>query len=721
MIKKNKLFLILTLSLIMLSTTLIQRVNMESNNKTVDITLDYEEMKELSIQSDEDIDWWFEKFKELGVNYVGLYEETLESMINDNKDVNVVLGSELLENSTTRELYLNESKEEFAEYEITEYDILVNTESEENFNFIYNGLTDRYNKELFEVISDTDEYNILLRGTIDDAIYPQNHSFVDAEGKGFAIEKKPYTSKLIKLGLGFDQEKIESIQESGLQVLPRPYNHSPWTTDKYINALFNDYESFNMIPPVFIFTGDKILGYPDYNYMVAEYMQENDVKVGLVESSVQRGHIEQEHIEELTRGLEYDAVRIFSVWPYIQERFQFYNYEGAEEIENTLYRAVTERNIRLIYFKPFKYDSMRYVTDYEEYEAMFNSFENRIDDHGMKIGTSDTFEPNRVRISSQVLMGWGIVAAGVLLLSSVLKTSTKIKDGVLIAGMSLVPVGYIISQSLMEKIMALGASIIFPSLAMVWVCYRCKKYFNEKDREDSLFKTIAIAAKDLTIATIISLIGGLFVAGILSNTDFLLEIDIFRGIKVSQLLPIVIYVVTYLAYFGYKNKNKIQEASSLNLEDIKRFLFEDIKIVYVLLGTILLIVGYIYIARTGHETNIQPSTFEMIARNMLEQNLLARPRTKEFLIAFPALMVAIYFAKNKNNLLLFFAGLGAIIGQTSIANTFSHLRSPIYLSTIRTIYSLGFGIIMGVIYIILIEIAFKVFKLLFARAEKGRN
>jgi hypothetical protein len=126
--------------------------------------------------------------------------------------------------------------------------------------------------------------------------------------------------------------------------------------------------------------------------------------------------------------------------------------------------------------------------------------------------------------------------------------------------------------------------------------------------------------------------------------------------------------------------------------------------------------GYIYIARTGHETNIQPSTFEMITRNLLEVKLLARPRTKEFLIAFPAIIVAVYAARNRYKTILFLAGLAVIIGQTSIVNTFSHLRTPMYLSLIRTVYALGFGIVLGIGYVVVLEIGMRLIRLV--RGEK---
>ncbi len=717
--QNKKIFLVILLSIIILATTIFTRINIESGNKVIDVVLDYVEMNEMASQSDNELKWWFGNFKNIGVKYVGLHEENLESMIDDNKDVEVVMGWELLRSSRLKELYVAGLE---SDYEIGKYDVLVNTGTEKIFNFIYDGLNKRYEEGLFEILSHEEgRYAILLKGTINDTVYLKGKAFIDVYNKGVALRETPYTSKLIKLGLGFDDEKIELIRESGLEVLPRPSNYNLWTTDKYIKTLLDDFKNFDMIPPVFIFTGDAVLGYPNYNYLVSEYMQDNDIKVGLIETSVQRKHLEQTGIEDLARGLEYNAVRIFSVWPYVQERFKFYNYEGAEEIENAFYRTVTERNIRLIYFKPFKENKVSFVTDFEEYKKMFDRFENRIAAHGMTIGRSSIMAPNRVRIAKQTLIGWGVVAAGVLLLSFLFSMNSKTKDILLILGMLAVPAIYVIIPLLMEKIMALAASIIFPSLAMVWVCSQCKKHFDD-DREHSLLNIMGIGIKDLAIATAISALGGFFVAGILSNTEFLLEMDIFRGVKFSQIVPIILYGATYIAYFGYKNRRNAGDKPSLGLRDIKALLLEDVKIIYIILLTVLLVIGYVYIARTGHETNVQPSTLEMMVRNILEERLLARPRIKEFLIASPALMAAIYFAKNRYKFLTFIAGLTAVMGQASIANTFSHLRSPIYLSVMRIVYSLGLGIVLGVIYIAIIDIIFKmIFKLSGTGAVKERN
>lgn len=704
---------LLIVSVLALSLTLSARVAVESNNKVVDVVLDYSEFRDMAAQSEKPLTWWLEKFESLGVQYVGLQEENLESLMIKNNQLQILMGWQLLQEAEWRNLYPSEVEYYIDHEGISEFDVFIATKSQEVYDFISNGLKSRYTSDKFQILSEEGYYTILLKGNIRDALYRNNFKLEDAEGKLSIPRHKPYSSKLLQVGLGFDTDKINVIRESGLEVLPRPFTYIDWMTEEYMEATFADIEAYDMKPPVFLFSGGAVLGYPNIE-IIANYMIENNIAAGLIETSVQRSHIEQEGLNLLTRSLNYDAVRIFSVWPYIQERFGYYNYEGAEEIENTLYRAVTERNIRFIFFKPFKvddyntrYDQFIYVTDYEEYEKMFERFEARIAQHGMTLGDSSRMEPIRVRIAKQTLMGWGIVAASILFLTYLIKLDKKYKYGLLAMGLLMVPAGFVVRPMLMDKLMALWAAVIFPSLSMVYFCHRCFKYIYKEDQKDKLHKKMIYAARDLIIVSAISLVGGLFVAGILSHIEYLLEMDIFRGVKISQMIPMIIYPAIFMAYFGYRRNVDKKHQPSIGLEDIKTFLFEDIKIVYVLLSAVFLGVLYIYLARTGHETNIQPSTFELIARNILEEKLLARPRTAEFLIAFPALMVGIYFAKARIKSLTFVAGLVAVIGQASIANTFSHLRTPVYLSTVRTLYALVLGVVVGIIYILILEIAIK--------------
>ena len=120
---------------------------------------------------------------------------------------------------------------------------------------------------------------------------------------------------------------------------------------------------------------------------------------------------------------------------------------------------------------------------------------------------------------------------------------------------------------------------------------------------------ILYSIKDLLIISVISLLGGLFVAAILSHIEYLLEMDIFRGVKIAQLIPIIIYMASYMAYFGYKRDKDDVKEPGLRLSDIKRLLLEDIKIVYYNISNYFRD-RYVYIAR-----QVMKQKFNLLLQN----------------------------------------------------------------------------------------------------------
>jgi hypothetical protein len=202
---------------------------------------------------------------------------------------------------------------------------------------------------------------------------------------------------------------------------------------------------------------------------------------------------------------------------------------------------------------------------------------------------------------------------------------------------------------------------------------------------------------------ILALLGGMIVGGLLSHSQYLLEIGYFRGVKISEMLPLAVFIILYFLKFGYnRSVDELKEKEFLP-KDLFRVLDEKIKISYILFAAVAGGILYIYIARSGHDTAIQPSNIEMIFRNFLELKLLARPRTKEFMIAIPALMTFAYISMKAYKPLIAIVGVPAMITFTSIVNTFCHLRTPIYLSVIRTLIGIGFGILIGIVVIAVFE------------------
>lgn len=708
--KFNKvLALCMAVSILASGGLLAGRISAERSANTVEIVTDYTEMAELAKQSELSLDEWFKHFKEDGVVSVALEEETFKSL----KDSGISMSYGLFKTLKTTvdwDQNLPTDAVAYLKNQASDYDFVVALEDVQTVKKIDAGLKRGLDSDMYKKFEEAGKYSVyVIKGTIDDVTYLSGELVTDADEKILERPIVEYNSKLELLGLGFDEAKIQTIQKSGLEVSPRPRNNTkaPW---RLIEAFESDLKKYNMHPSHVIFSGGSVLGYEAENVMpldkLIQMFDRNDISVALIEAGNQRGNTEQDGIQYLAENSNYDVIRVFPVVKYIQKRFAFYNYTGPEEINNTIYRAVTERNIRSVYFRPFMKNEKVYIVDPAEYDSMFKNLSERLKDHGLTLGKANGFNFNGPGLLLKWLSGLGTAVLAVWILSVLFDLKNKIIYT--LVGLGLVGVGgmLFVAPNLSTSLLGLGAAIVYPSTAILLFTTKMKQAFTE-DKSRALSYQILEGAKVLLMGTVISLIGGLSVGAMLSHSSYLIEIDYFRGVKLSLAAPFLIYTIIYLLLFGFKRKRTELRSDDKYVWDFTKILNVNIKIGYLIILGIAGAIGYVYIARSGHETNLQPSDLEMIFRNILEYKFLARPRTKEFLFAFPMVMAALVFARGHIKELLYPAGLIAVIGFSSIANTFSHLRTPVYLSVVRTAYSIGFGLIVGIVFALLATVAVK--------------
>jgi hypothetical protein len=191
------------------------------------------------------------------------------------------------------------------------------------------------------------------------------------------------------------------------------------------------------------------------------------------------------------------------------------------------------------------------------------------------------------------------------------------------------------------------------------------------------------------LVTVISLIGGLCVAGMLNGLPYYVKADEFSGVKVSIFVPILIVGYLFLK----------------RLADVKLVFASPITWGSALLGLTILAVLALMIARTGNDSGVGASGGEMVFRNLLDRFLYVRPRTKEFMIGHPILIVGIgllgYLTRRPEKVPLLgeWAALLLMVGamgQTSIVNTLTHLHIPVMLSLARVALGSIIGCILGV-------------------------
>lgn len=243
------------------------------------------------------------------------------------------------------------------------------------------------------------------------------------------------------------------------------------------------------------------------------------------------------------------------------------------------------------------------------------------------------------------------------------------------------------------------------------------------------------AIKAFVVALAITLVGASFVATLMSDVRFLLKIEEFRGVKLAHLAPLVILGIMLIAPsvagsgttssdagaggFGGASretaslKTRVETGGTGTLRAlaslVRAWMNQPIRLweLLVVLGAGLVV--WVYLIRTGNQGLPVPALEEAF-RRLLEENLYARPRTKELLIGHPAIVAALAcwvpYAQSKVRWRRFAAYalmLAGAVGQISILNTFAHAHSALAVSLARTVYGVVFGLVLGVVAVFVLS------------------
>jgi hypothetical protein len=691
-IKKNRgialLLMGLMISAVALAVAGMGRINLEAEHKTISLALDYEEMEKMADQSEDDLITILSAFREMDASYVGIEEESLRDYLAANPALQGQVAQGFFGNDgpvgeIPMELILAYEAGQVHPYDyvITITDPMFAGDFSERVLARFDG------SDLQSFWSEETEY-LVISGSRELGIFEQSKLLIDGQGRKYFGQTPIIGSRIEDIGFGFDPKAMENIELAGLLVMPKVRNN-PLNPEMAVAALQSEFDRYGLGNSPLLLT-QEAPGYPVAVDQFSQEMQERNFTLALIEAGTQREHIVQKGMFTLLNDVDNKAVRLFSVWPYIQERYQYYNYDGGQEIGNALYRAGTERNIRIFYFKPFKWAKESYVTDLDEYSPIFEDLTTRLGWHDLSWGSDPSTFPNRrLSMTTLFLLGMGPVLVGVLLLRKLFGLPEKKLLLIALGLLLIMGAGLTIRRDLMQSLLAFGASFAYSSLAGIWMMDCLERAGHKLDSR--IGPSLLEGSKGLIQSVAIAMMGGLYVGTILSDTTYLMELSIFRGVKASLVLPLFVVALYGLRVWGYRRQT---EERSL-IPDIERLSKEPLRIGHLAVAGVFLVMAYVYLARSGHETSLQPLNIEMLMRNGLENLIPARPRTKEILMAFPAVILAFGLVKNGLQWLGISLGMLATIGLISVTNTFSHLRTPMVLSMERTGFSLSFGLLIG--------------------------
>ncbi|MDK2815150.1 MAG: hypothetical protein PWP18_1063 [Thermoanaerobacter sp.] len=657
---KKILIIIIALSLIVSVLVDVNRIKVENKYDTVEIVGDLKSFKDLASATGRDLTSVLSDMKSAGLIGVAVNEVTLENLQQSGeislsllKDViNLYLLSSNLGNEALED-YLksltDKEREQYGNY------IVVTTKDVKIFNFLKEALTKRVPEDGLKVLEKRGSY-----------------AFVINKPKDVFITK----------GLGFDESDLGLVKSLGFDVIPRIENFTG-IKDKDIEEYVDILKKFNV--KTVIFNGTDVLGNPEKIPYAASLFKKNDINVGIID--VPMGKKLQEGMNKFAKFDSYKGIKVFGVSEAETQKYD------ASEIINRWYRGMIERNVRIIYMRA-KIEHFK-SADYniEQNKSMIEDMTKYIKKVGLKVGVAKPLSELHQSKLTEILISLGVIAAGLLLLQMLgIGDYVLILSGLLGAILtSLVLVSRF--NDLGVKAVALASSIIFPSLGIGYFIDKMKEILDRKKNLSFTYTSLKIFINSL----LISFVGALSIAAIMADSKYMLKIDYFRGVKLSFVLPLLFYVLYYIV--------KIYDANDWKtfMERIKEFLNIDIKVWHLVAIVIAGIIGIIYISRTGNEPIVKPTELELKFRDFLEHTLVARPRTKEFLIGDPAIILAIYAAFKNSKGWAFIMGIFASIGILSIVNTFSHIGSVLPIAIERTVIGWVLGALIGMIAVFIVD------------------
>lgn len=704
--KKKVYGIILAASILATAILLYGRISTEAQADTVEIVADFDQFSELADQEGMPRSQIFSELRSAGIGAVALKEDSLFSL----KQEGAAIEYDLVKTIKGRVMWQADYGKAAVAYLESEaagaYDLVARTADSALFQRLVEGVSARYDAEFFRAFDEADVHTLVLKGTREDLYYSESLVYKNVHSKNAKRPRELISSVLEDVGLGYDPEKVSDLKTAEVNILLRPSTYHRYNSP-IVDAYFDACQQLDATPTAIVFTGGEVLGYDSekgmYPKALYERLKASGIPVGMVESTVQRGFTEQRGLEQLARDLNFEIVRVFPVIEYIQERYHYLGYyKGPKEIENTIYRAVTERNIRMIYMRPFKSDKFTYYTDMDDYKEMMERLSVRLSAHGIRFGPPVAMPYHSPSVYLLIVSLLGVLVLGIITLRLVFDISDRVEWMLLGVGILGIAGLNILAPNRSIELFAFVTAIVFPTFAAVFALEMIRDLLTAK-RVFTLRNILARATGGLVSVFFIVLVGGLYVGAIMSRSDYLVEMNYYRGVKLSLLLPMVAFVIAYMIKLGYKRSAADIEGQARFTGDVKALLNQQVKVYYALIALLFAGIIFIYLARSGHETNLEALNIELIFRNFLEDHVLARPRTKEILVAFPALSAAFYFACRGYRKVLFPFLLAAMIGLTSVVNTFCHSRSPIYLSVARSLYGIAFSVIIGAVVILVLE------------------
>ena len=628
------LYLLCVISLVSSVIVGFDRIKVENSQRQYDIVIKYTDVLNIGMQNDMSFEQVLQDLKDNGVNKLLVAENKIISDSAENPASFQAQGKATVYSG---------------------YDLMLSIAEEEKESI------KGQNNYIWCIDQETEEQ---ISGYLEAKGYRINK--VSLSGKTYIEIPFFYKKILATVGVGFNRADLEKAAELGYTICPQitSLNGGEKGALSYVTERLNEIPNLG---PIFFNDSDVSCYQADemrqlimeHGAGFIEFYSNKQIGFSkLVESSSDHfKHFNMYRLHTLTDG-EIDK------------------YEGAN-LYDRYELALTERGITHFLFKmPKKYGA---AENYEKLKNAINGFKEIAAHKGYTEGGVVALNFKQQSYMKTLLAGIGAICIFVLLCMEL----GQEKLGYVLGIFGFIGYAGLLKLSMKTAItlMALFITITYPTYAL---------YMASKCKENRLIE----AVKAVCICVGISLVGAMSFVATMARTEYALGIELFRGVKISFVIPIILIAFIFL----YKDK-------LLSVHVIKKWLSMPITYLVVCIGMVFAGILFVYLLRSGNSGSV--STFQVQLRQALKDIFGTRPRNKEFLIGYPIIMCLIYYGRHKFYIPV---SLIAIVGPISVVNTFTHTHTPVLISLQRTLWGAVLGIVLGTILIYVVKLMIRLIK-----------
>lgn len=477
------------------------------------------------------------------------------------------------------------------------------------------------------------------------------------------------------LGLGYDPAAVAQIQKAGLDIIARP-------RAALISNAAGVRASLELAKRagarIVIFLGNEVVGNPGLVPTTAAAMQQLGLAFGWVEMSPQFGG------EKLARALSNAVLRTHSI-----SEPEMHNIAPGAAIQRYV-RAVRERNVRVLYarFLPTTWGEADLLASNARY---LQRLRQALEQAGYRAGRPQPFQQLSVPASLAALLGVGIAG---LVMAALAAAGVPRAGGWLPCALAALFFGAAAYAGGAPR----DAAALLGVVASAVVGLLAIRPSGESGRPllRALGSTLVISA--------LTVLGASISIALLSDSIHMTGILLFRGVKLSLILPPLAVLAIHVARATEAYQATLTEAGETRefealLAGLRQALNAGVRYWHVIVAILLVAAAALLVVRSGNEPLFGLSGIELKVRAALEQSLGLRPRTKEFAFGHPLMIVGLWLAYRGRRRGTWLALSGAAVGQASMANTFCHIHSPYLLSAQRAALGLGLGVVIGLIVV----------------------